>query len=149
MKDRLQLTAVWLAGLAVALVLVEAYAWRRDAAGIRLLLPEDRAGLFKPLLALYGGYVGGLLAFWFVRPFKRPRKDGAMRMRFRIALACTLLFNLTILYLVGYRHLSAGSGGTLLDDVRLAQQTAVWLSFVVAPVNLYYFGIKPAKSAAA
>jgi hypothetical protein len=144
MRERTVLTALWLAAFVAALLLVESYVNRRNADGIAILLSDDRLDALKPLSGLYGVYLAGILGFWFAKPFKEIADDRARRVRFRIALACTLIFNAMILYMVGREHLAPG--GNVLADIRSAVKIAAWMSLVVAPVNLYYFGMKAPTS---
>lgn len=123
-----------------SLGLIESYVGKPDASGVFVLLEEDRLPTMKPMILLYGSYLAGILAFWFLRPFRMPRAGGADRQRFWIAMACTLLFNGSIVYLVARAHLRPGA--IVADDVDGAAKLALWLSFVVAPINFHYFGMK-------
>jgi hypothetical protein len=138
MKQRAVLTVLWLGAFLVCIGLVELYLSRRDAAGLLALLPEDRVPALKPLASLYGAYLAGILAFWFTKPFKAPRKDARRRFQFALALACTLIFNGIVVYLVARGHL--WREGNVIDDILTATKLAALLSFIVGPVNLYYFG---------
>lgn len=140
MRELTVLTAIWFAAFVAALLLVESYVVRKNADGFAILLADNRLDALKPLIGLYGGYLAGILGFWFAKPFKEIEDDRARRVRFRIALACTIIFNAWILYMVGREHLMPG--GEVLTDIHSAVKIAAWLSVVVAPVNLYYFGIK-------
>lgn len=144
MRERVLLTAVWLTALVLSLLLAESYIGRRNASGIAILLEEDRPDAWKPLISLYGGYLAGILAFWFAKPFKKITSDRARAIRFWIALTCTLVFNGVVLYMVGREHLAPG--GNVLEDIRSAVRIGAWLSVLVGPVNLYYFGMKAPAS---
>jgi len=137
------LTAIWIASLLVALGIVEAYIALRTEEGYRVLLAEDRDECLKPILTLYASYIGGILAFWFTKPFRPPKSDRAAAVRLWIALVCTVVFNVAVLYLIGQKHLSLDLGlDTVADDVAFARTVGLWMSFLVAPVNLFYFGAK-------
>jgi hypothetical protein len=71
-------------------------------------------------MILYGSYLSGIIAFWFLKPFPPPQNDQAARARFMIALVCTAIFNLIILYSVSQIHLWGGGTTTVLDNVSSA-----------------------------
>jgi hypothetical protein len=137
------LTLTWLAAFVIGLLLLEAYIHRRTPQGLRLLLPEDRMDVMRPWIVFYTFYLGGILAFWYTKPFKAPRTSKAEKIRFALALLCTVIFNGTLLWLVAQTHLSPGEPGhDVLADVDTATGIAKYMSFIVAPANLYYFGLK-------
>jgi len=142
-KSRIILTAIWLLAFAFGVGIIESYLHIRDEQGIRILLAEDRIACMRPLLVLYGAYISGILAFWYLRPFRPSPSDKVERVRFRLAIACTLAFNAPILYLVAQWHVTGGTTQGVLADVRTAVTWAALASFLVGPVNLYYFGMKP------
>ena len=144
MRERASLTAVWLISFITALLLVESYIGRHNSAGMRILLDEDRLDALKPLAELYAGYIAGILGFWFAKPFKEIKNDRVRFTRFCIALVCTIIFNAVVLYMVGHEYIA--SGGNVISDIHCAVKIAAWLSVVVAPINLYYFGMKPPTS---
>ena len=144
MRERTALTAIWLVFFVATLLMVESYVGHPNAAGIAILLDEDRLDALKPLTALYGGYLAGILGFWFARPFKEIENDRARQVRLGIALVCTLVFNVVVLYMVAREHLAPG--GNVINDVDSAVKIAGWLSVVVAPINFYYFGMKAPAS---
>ena len=141
MKRPFVLTAIWLASFLAVLAVIESYIQVRDPSGKTVLIPEDRVDAMRPLIAVYGSYLAGILGFWFVKPF---RPIASLRRwhqyRFTIALACTLIFNLVILYMVSQEYIAGNR--LVLDDVQTAAILAGLLSFIVAPVNAYYFGVK-------
>lgn len=147
MTHRLLLTIIWLLGMAVCLVAVELY-FRRTPGGFAFVFPDQRAEMLKPIATLYGGHIAAILGAWFTRPFKLPRKSKRATPFFTIALACTLIWNLGAIYLVGQRHVWPDQVGTLASDLSVASQFGIWFSFLVAPVNVYYFGIKEAANKA-
>jgi len=144
MRERATITAIWLLSFIVTLLIVESYVGRQNAAGISILLNEDRLDALKPLTGLYGGYMAGILGFWFAKPFKEIENDRARLVRFGIALVCTLVFNAVVLYMVAREHIAPG--GNVITDIHSAVKIAGWLSIVVAPINLYYFGMKAPAS---
>ncbi len=143
MRERVLLTAIWLSSFLLALLVLESYIHVRDDEGIRILLPEDRWAVMRPIILLYSTYLSGILAFWFLRPFKSPMTDAAARVRFTLAGICTVLFNAVILYMLLQEYLFSGSGQHLIvNQVDTAVKIAAALSFVVGPANAYYFGMK-------
>ena len=144
MRERATLTAIWLGAFVVAFLFIELYIGKKDAAGLKVLLPEDRIDVLRPIALLYSGYLTGVLACWFARPFKAVLDDQARRIRFVIAVACTIIFNVVVLYLVGREHV--WTGGNVVDDIHTAVKVAALMSFIVAPANLYYFGIKSTEA---
>jgi len=142
MRQRLLLTGFWAAFFLVALGSVWAYSEIPAADGILRVLPEQRMQVLQPVLTLYGLYFGGILAFWFARPFPQfnLRIVGVERVRFWIALACTLVFNVACLALILRAHIVADMN--VVNDVQDAVRLGKYLSWVVAPANAYYFGTK-------
>jgi hypothetical protein len=142
MKERITLTSAWVASFVAALVITESYLYVTTAEGILLALPEDRLDHMGELAKLYGPYIAGILAFWFVKPFGASKSDAARRVRFWLALSTTAILNAWVLYLLTEKLRIANASGTVLEDIRQAVKHAAVLSFLVAPVNAYYFGMK-------
>jgi drug/metabolite transporter (DMT)-like permease len=139
----LTLTLIWLVAFVAGLLLLESYVHSRNPLGQRWLLPEERIDVMKPWIVFYTFYLGGILPFWYIRPFKAPRTSEAERIRFVLALLCTLIFNGALLWLLAQAHLWPHEPGhDILADVGTATSLAKLMSFVVAPANLYYFGLK-------
>jgi hypothetical protein len=143
MKTRTLLTCVWLIAFLIALLLIELMIHYENEDGLLLLLEEDRLGTMKPVIQIYAGYLGGLLAFWFLRPFPKAKTDEAERFRFRLALACTAFFNLVVIYMIARAIIWQNM--PMEDYLSQTTTLAALLSFLVAPVNLYYFGMKMAE----
>lgn len=143
MKQRILLTCIWMVSFLLALLLIELTINRENAEGYVFLLEEDRLDAMTPIIQLYAGYLTGLLAFWFLKPFPKPKSRQGEQFRFRLALACTIFFNLLVIYMIarGIVWPAMLIEGYLSQAIKLA----VLLSFLVAPVNLYYFGIKMTK----
>jgi hypothetical protein len=144
-RARIILTVMWIAAFIGSLILVESYVHTRDSAGMRYMLPEDRPDCIKPLFILYGVYLGGILSAWFVHPFPPAKSESAVRARFVLAVWCTAIFNGVILFLLVQSYFDVHT--TVLANTRQAMDLAQWGSFLVAPVNLYFFGIKLPNSA--
>lgn len=141
MTQRVWLTVSWILCMVACLILVELY-FRRTVGGLAFVFPEQRPEMFKPIVALYGGHLGAILIAWFVRPFKALRKRKNAKTLFVIAVVCTLIWNLSVLYLVGQRHIWPEQSGTVVDDLQVAVLFGSVFSFLLAPINFYYFGIK-------
>lgn len=142
MKERITLTTLWVASFVIALVITELYLHVKNADGIVFALAEDRLDHMGALAKLYGPYIAGILAFWFVKPFSAPKSDAARRVRFWLALVTTAILNAWVLFLLTEKLRIANAGGTVLEDIQQAVTHAALLSFLVAPVNAYYFGTK-------
>ena len=142
LRARLVLTFLWLLSLTLALAVVESYVHVLTAEGKRYILPEDRDEVFPRLLKGYGAYIAGVLAFWFLRPFSPPKSDTADKHRFWIALTCTLLFNCAVLFFLTECYFVSPSQRNFGADADTSLGLMKWLSFVVAPVNAFYFGSK-------
>lgn len=142
MNERITLTALWVASFVAALIVTETYLHVTNADGILLALPEDRLDHVGALAKLYGPYIAGILAFWFVKPFAAPKDDAARRVRFWLALVTTAILNAWVLFLLTEKLRVADGGGTVLADIQQAVTHAAVLSFLVAPVNAFYFGTK-------
>lgn len=104
------------------------------------ILEQERLECLRPLLEFYGAYVAGILSFWYFGRFPRLGGPNLEKHRFLVALLCTLILNVVLLYVAAGVYLR----GTIdfPQDIRDAVQIATELSFLVAPVNLYYFGMK-------
>ena len=126
-----------------ALTAIELYVLRKNPEGIRYLIPEERLDAMKPLCTLYGVYIGGILIFWYTKPFRPPRSDKAKHIRFWLAIACTVILNVALLFYVWQIHMFGFDRYSALESVQTGVKLAGLLSFLVGPVNLYYFGMKP------
>lgn len=146
MKPRLVISAIWLGGFILSLVILESYIHNTTAEGLSYLLPEDRLPTVTPLAALFGTYLGGILSFWFLKPFKPSPSDHAENVRFWLATICTMIFVCVILYFVGYTYLFGPGESTVTENINTGSKVAALISFIVAPINFYYFGIKPGGS---
>ncbi|WP_020683951.1 hypothetical protein [Marinobacterium rhizophilum] len=143
MVERATLTCLWIGSFVLAMLVVELYIGKTvsiDGLDMLVLLQEDRLDAMKPLFTIYGSYLAGILAFWYAKPFKPAKSDGAERFRFWLAMACAAVFNGWILYMVSRAHFTTGA--TVMADILSAVQIASWMSVIVAPANAFYFGIK-------
>lgn len=140
MRPQLILTLLWLFFLVLAMGILESYVHFLTPEGKRYLLPDDRNELLLPITTMYGGYLTGILAFWFLKPFSPPQSASGERLRFLIALLCTLILNLSIIGLLVESYFSAPGERDVAADMAIAVKLMKWLSFIVAPVNLFYFG---------
>lgn len=136
MSDRLTLTLIWLASLVICLVLVFSYA-ETDHILHAQVLPHA-----KPLTYLYGPYLVAILGFWYFKPFPAPSPERIEAVRFWLALACTLILNLVVLYFVAAGYLRPERITLILDEINTGVKMAGYLSFLVGPANAYYFGMK-------
>lgn len=142
MKQRLILTAIWFAGLVFCVLGAASYMFVRDANGVPLLHWDESARVLKSVLVVYAMYLGGILAFWFFRPFPdRGSRPALERIRFGLAWIGAVIVNLAFLawILVGYWYPEA-----VLGDILDARNIVIWLSFIVGPANVYYFGLRAA-----
>ena len=139
-RRRSTLTTIWLASFVISIALIETLVWVRDTNGYRYILPQQRMEHMLPLIQVYSTILAGILAFWFVKPFRKLRGDAADRSRFRIALACTLVVNVLVLVMV--LGIYIGTASSALQVLQNIRATFIALGFLVAPVNFYYFGVK-------
>lgn len=146
MKPRVVITVIWLLAFAISIVITESYIHVRTADGLSILFAEDRLSCMKPLVAIYSGYLGGILGFWFLRPFKPARTDAAERVRFWLAVSCSLMFVSVLMFFVSYTYLFGAEEGGCQVHIIMGSKIAGMLSFLVAPVNFYYFGMKLPKA---
>jgi hypothetical protein len=148
MKARIIITVIWLVSILLMVFAIELYTLRTEPLGkdkeeVPYLLPEGRLEVLKPLCAFYSIYLGGIILFWYTRPFKSARTDNAERMRFWLAIACTLILNIIMLFYVWHIHIFGYHQVSVLENARTGIKLFGFLSFLVAPVNFYYFGMKP------
>lgn len=138
-RQRLALTFVWFAGMLVSTGVALSYMSSTNSNGVPLLLWTDVTLVLKSVFAIYATYLGGIIIFWFAKPFKVQRGSSRDQIRFWIALVGALVVNAA--YASG---LSIGywNSGARLDDIIDARSLVLWLSFIVAPANLYFFGIR-------
>jgi hypothetical protein len=131
---------IWFSSFVFALVTVETYI-HVHVSGVRLLLPDDRLSCMKPLITFYGSYLGGILISWYTTPFKARKTAQAERVRFGLAVCSTLLLNASVLALT-LQGFVAPAGQDVAKNISTAVTLGAWTSFLVAPANLYYFGLK-------
>lgn len=143
MKTRLILTATWTLSMIIALLGIEFYVHRR------FLLSSDRLDVMRNVCIFYGSYLGGILSFWYFRPFRPHGSQSIERVRFAIALAGTVLLNVIVVAFCWQMHIPGTHDGSILESVNTGLKLAGYLSFLVGPANLYYFGIKPKPMVAA
>ncbi len=143
MKTRLVLTVIWMLSMLIAIVGIELYVHRIAPNGERFLLPEDRLEVMQNVCIFYGSYLGGILTFWYFRPFPAGRSDSIERARFAIALAGTVILNVIVVAFCWQIHVPGSQAGSIFESVNTGLKLAGYLSFLVGPANLYYFGIKP------
>lgn len=136
------LTVIWLCCFAASVLVVNSYVGRIGENGIYLVPPDERWDCLQPLVLLFSGYIGGILAFWFIKPFKPHKQDVASAARSVIALACTLGFAIVILYLVAQPQFHPDQSIPIAKVATDAALIASKLSFLVAPINFYYFGMR-------
>jgi len=147
-RARIALTMTWVLAMLAGLALVYGYTFFTDGQGIRLLLDEELETLLKPMLAIYALHLSSILAAWYVKPLalvKPPWHAGSWLCR--LAVAGTLLFNGMLLYAlsVPYWRLSACLGPSPCVEMLVERITflAKALSFLILPVNWYYFASRP------
>jgi hypothetical protein len=140
-QQRILLTLVWFAGMLASAGVVLSYLG--TAGGVAMLLWAEVTKVLQSVLAIYAVYLGGIIAFWFAKPFKVRRDRMRTQIRFWIAMIGTLILNGAYVanLSIGYWNSAVG-----LDDIIDARQLAWWLSFVVAPPNLYFFGLTEVAS---
>src|SRR5262245_38539017 len=141
-RRRAILTTIWLASFAIGIALIEALVWVRNADGYRYILPQQRLEHMLPLIQVYSTILAGILAFWFLKPFKGLRSDAADRSRFRIALACALVFNVLVLAMVLGIYIDSSAATSALQVLQSVRAISAALGFLVAPVHFYYFGVQ-------
>lgn len=140
MKSRLAITIIWLAGLALAVIVVEAYFARHTSEGIPWLLPEDRPPAYKMLATIYGGAIGAMLACWFSKPFPPLRQKTRLKQIAALAVGLTVAYNLLLLFLLAQGHWAPEN--SFPDLLARTRTIAGTLAFLVIPVNAAYFGMK-------
>lgn len=141
MKSRLAITLIWLAGLALAIVVVEAYFARQTPEGIPWLLPDDRPPAYKMLATIYGGAIGAMLACWFIKPLPPLRQKARLKQIAALAVGLTVAYNLLLLFLLAQGHWATEN--SLPEILARTRTIAGTLAFLVVPVNAAYFGLKP------
>ena len=75
----------------------------------------------------------------FAKPFAPKRSPAHGRIRFWIALIGAVVVNLSFL---GWLSVGYWSTSSRLEDILAAKNAMIWLAFVVAPANLYFFGVR-------
>lgn len=129
---------IWIMSFVLAVFIVEMYYWGYPHE--RKLIESERVSIYFPLTTIYGAHLAGILAAWFVKPFRKLGFDRfTERKRFTIALIATLLYNFLVLYFLSLSHWSKQPTLTSAQD---AMTLGKYLSILIGPVNLYYFGIK-------
>jgi len=136
------LTAIWLSGFFLALLCIQSYVVI-EKHGKVVILPEEREGVLAPVVKFYGIYLSGILACWFLKPFRPAAETRAGARRYRIAVMLTVAVNVIVLYSCAEAWSTAELREPVIDSVANGVRVASWLSFLVGPVNAYYFGVKP------
>jgi hypothetical protein len=104
---------------------------------------HDVVDVLKSVLAIYGAYLGGIIAFWFAKPFTPKRSPAHDRVRFWIALIGAVVVNLAFL---GWLSIGYWNSSARLEDILAARNVMIWLAFLVAPANLYFFGVRVSQA---
>ena len=126
------LTLVWLLGFLACVGIIEVYIRRSQ------LVDEDRIATLRPVALFYGSYLTLILASWYKPVFGEVGYVWLLRARFTLALVATLLVNTLMVYLVASNIF--GSNKPVQENVMDAVTICGLMSFIVAPVNAYYFG---------
>ncbi|UVK80623.1 hypothetical protein LOY46_13560 [Pseudomonas sichuanensis] len=143
MKQRLIITGIWFIGLFCCATAAASYAFVHDDNGVLFLHWDESTRVLKAVFAVYATYLGGILVFWFLKPFTARKNNQTLeRVRFSIAWLGAVIINLAFLgwLLVGYWY-----SGAQLANIMEASNVVIWLSFLVAPANIYYFGLRSAS----
>jgi hypothetical protein len=142
-RHRLVLTLVWFGGMLASVATSISYMWVTDASNVPLLAWPDVVEVLKSVFVVYASYLGGIIMFWFTKPFKTQRETDRDGIRFWIAFIGASLVNAAYV-----AWLSAGYwvAGATLNDIVGARNIVIWLSFIVAPANLYFFGMRLSNS---
>ena len=140
MNRRLLLTSIWIAFFVFVVFSIEMYYYGHNP---RKLIEGERGEAYKPVVTVYGLYLVGILGAWFAKlpPLPIDRKNDSAR--FGIAVTCTILFNLFVLYFVSLAHWTDQGS---LEAIKNSMEYAGYFSILVAPVNLYYFSVKSAPA---
>lgn len=141
LRFRLLLTVLWIIFFLAALGICESYIHVLKDGKVYMTFSE-RPLYLKPICLLYAPYIAGILAFWFLNPFPPAQSEIAARYKMIIAFGVTIIFNVLFLFIIGQAYLYKSSDSNIIEDVDFAIKMATWLSFLVAPVNAYYFGTK-------
>ena len=141
-SNHIRLTLLWLLCFVLACLLLLSYGLMRDGEHHRYLTFGEALSLFPGLLALYSAYIGGILAFWYVRPFPRITSHGADRFRFFLAVLCTIMFNGFVVGALSAGYWNTDGVGSLDNLMEATLRVAKEGSWVVAPVMAFYFGCK-------
>jgi hypothetical protein len=141
LKFRLLLTVLWIIFFLIALGICESYIHVLKDGKVYMTFSE-RPLFIKPISLLYSPYIAGILAFWFINPFLPAQTEIAAKYKMIIAFSVTIIFNILLLFIISQAYLSKSGDSNIIEDVDFAIKMAAWLSFLVAPVNAYYFGTK-------
>jgi hypothetical protein len=113
------LTAIWLGGFFLALLCIQCYVVI-EKHGKVVILPEEREAVLAPIVKFYGIYLSGILACWFLKPFKPAAETRAAEQRYRIAVTITVAVNVVVLYSCVQAWFEADSGSLCLPAWRTA-----------------------------
>jgi len=144
-KHQAIILSTWVIFLAVSIIGSGYYAFHANDEGILFITNDDLYDLLFPISVTYGSYLGAILVAYFTKPisasFYSAEKDSYY---FYLALILTIGFNLIINYFV-YRSYFVDDPD-LIKDFNKLEDIALWFSFMVAPVNLFYFGVRVRES---
>lgn len=143
MTARHVLTYIWLCSFFLSIGVVEIYIHRttiHQGFPIPILIEDSRIEALKPIVAIYSVHISAILGFWFTKPFKPAVTDSADAVRFKLAVLCAVVFNVFVLYLIGKGHISPTD--RVMENIHDASKIATLMTFLVAPINAFYFGQK-------
>lgn len=133
MRDKLILTIIWFVSFLTVFLVINSY---NDGT----IIVDGLLEHLEPVLKFYTPYLTGILVFWYIRPFSKPGNARLRNIRFYLALATTLILNLTVIFFISRWYLYESS--VILDDINSGVKLGLLLSFLVGPANAYYFGMK-------
>lgn len=145
MKRRLVLSAIWMCALLLAVLITEAYFARTVIVmdqQVHILTSTSRVAAYQALAQIYGPMILLMGSAWFAKVFKDVTDSAVEVMRFRLAMASTLLYNAIMLGMLAAPHFGSPEGMVLsaFDDAR---KVGLALAFLLAWPNVHYFGAKP------
>ena len=154
-RSRLLVFGIWLASFLAAILIIwlfvvqEVHLPGSDRA-IARVLPEYRVDVMKasllPISKLYGSYLGGGITFWFGSQLwlkGREEKDDLWRLG--IALICTLLFNAIVIWIFVQPLFEQSDRNSLAKAGDQALEVGKMLSWLVAPIQAFYFALPSKK----
>jgi hypothetical protein len=139
-KQKIVILLIWILSMVISLLGTLYYEWKTTKQGIVYITNEDMIEALKLVGVFYGTHLGARLLAAFVEHKKILSSRGKTYINcFLAAIICTVLFNTLVLFFVFHGYFATNP--EILSDFKQLKSVGTVFSFLVIPINIYYFGI--------